>query len=153
MRPSGLASPLLILAAVVFSACGGTSNVSTSSSPSSVPSPSPSPIVTLKTLGTDGANLVDALNGMTVYVFSKDVAGSGKSACVAACATKWPPLAVSAGTPPVAGAGVSGTLATITRDDGTLQVTYKGLPLYHFSGDAAPGDTKGHYTGWSLVPA
>ena len=42
-------------------------------------------------------------------------------------------------------------MGTITRSDGTLQVTYKGLPLYLFHKDANPGDTKGNYTGWSLV--
>ena len=39
----------------------------------------------------------------------------------------------------------------ITRDDGSLQVTYKGLPLYFFHSDSKPGDTNGNYTGWSLV--
>ena len=58
-----------------------------------------------------------------------------------------------AGSTPVAGSGVAGTLATIPRDDGTLQVTYRGVPLYFFSGDTAAGDTKGHHTNWSLVPA
>jgi predicted lipoprotein with Yx(FWY)xxD motif len=46
---------------------------------------------------------------------------------------------------------VTGQLATITRSDGSLQVTYKGLPLYFFHSDSNPGDTKGNYTGWSLV--
>jgi predicted lipoprotein with Yx(FWY)xxD motif len=46
---------------------------------------------------------------------------------------------------------VTGQLGTITRADGSLQVTYKGLPLYFFHNDSNPGDTKGNYTGWSLV--
>lgn len=44
-----------------------------------------------------------------------------------------------------------GQLGTITRADRSLQVTYKGLPLYFFDGDTKAGDTKGNYTGWSLV--
>ena len=96
--------------------------------------------------------LVAGLNGMTVYTFSKDVAGSGTSACTGGCLTKWPALTVPAGTTPAGGSGVGGKLATITRaDDGTLQVTYNGLPLYFFSGDSAPGDANGVYTNWTAV--
>ena len=46
---------------------------------------------------------------------------------------------------------MTGQLGTITRNDGSLQVTYKGLPLYFFHSDSKPGDTNGNYTGWSLV--
>jgi predicted lipoprotein with Yx(FWY)xxD motif len=62
-------------------------------------------------------------------------------------------MTVASGTTPSAGAGVSGTLGTITRDDGTTQVTYNGRPLYHYSGDSAPGDTNGNYPGWSAAKA
>lgn len=99
-----------------------------------------------------GTVLVAGSNTMTVYTFAKDVAHSGTSACTGACLAKWPALTVPAGSTPVAGAGVTGTLGTITRtDDGTFQVTYNGLPLYFFANDKAPGDTNGNYTGWSLV--
>ena len=55
---------------------------------------------------------------------------------------EWPPLASDGA--PVAGEGVDATLlSTITRDDGTLQVTYNGWPLYLFEEDTAPGDTNG----------
>ena len=73
-------------------------------------------------------------------------------ACTGACITKWPALTVPAGTTATAGPGVTGTIGTITRpDDGTLQVTYNGLPLYFFAGDKAPGDPNGIYTGWTAV--
>jgi predicted lipoprotein with Yx(FWY)xxD motif len=95
--------------------------------------------------------LVAGSNGMTVYTFTKDTAGSG-SACTGGCLTKWPAVTVAAGSAPTAGSGVSGTLATITRtDDGSLQVTYNGLPLYFYAGDKAPGDTNGSYPNWNLV--
>jgi predicted lipoprotein with Yx(FWY)xxD motif len=87
-----------------------------------------------------GSVLVDGAK-MTLYVFAKDTAGSGKSACSGACATNWPPLTVTS--VPAKPAGANGALATITRDDGTMQLTYNGMPLYRFAADKAPGDTKG----------
>ena len=105
--------------------------------------------VEAKTVGSIGTKLVAGSNGMTVYTFTKDVKDSGKSNCSGGCATTWPALTVT-GTP-TAGTGVTGTLATITRDDGSVQVTYNGLPLYFFSGDTAPGDGKGVYTNWEAV--
>jgi predicted lipoprotein with Yx(FWY)xxD motif len=89
---------------------------------------------------------------MTVYTFTNDKADSGTSACTGACLVKWPALKVPAGTTPTGGPGVTGKLGTITRaDDGTLEVTYNGLPLYFYIGDKAPGDTTGSYPNWNLV--
>ncbi len=34
-------------------------------------------------------------------------------------------------------------IGTFERDDGKMQVTYGGWPLYHFVRDKAPGDTNG----------
>jgi predicted lipoprotein with Yx(FWY)xxD motif len=87
-----------------------------------------------------GKVLTDS-SGKTLYVFKNDTANSGTSACSGGCATLWPPLTTT-GTP-TKPADATGDLATITRDDGSKQVTYKGLPLYRFMQDAAPGDTKG----------
>lgn len=88
-----------------------------------------------------GPFVVD-VNGMTLYTFSQDT--STTSACTGECATNWPPLIVAPGTQLVAGEGLAGQLATIPRDDGTLQVTYNGHPLYRYKLDTAPGDAKGH---------
>jgi predicted lipoprotein with Yx(FWY)xxD motif len=58
------------------------------------------------------------------------------------CAKVWPPV-ISAATPTAAG-GVSGAdLGTVTRPDGTKQVTYKGHPLYYYVADPSAGTTKG----------
>jgi len=53
----------------------------------------------------------------------------------------------------VAGTGVSGTLGSIERPDGTYQVTYNDLPLYYFTGDKQSGDTNGQGVAglWSVV--
>lgn len=76
-------------------------------------------------------------NGMTLYTFDKDVAGSGRSVCNGPCATNWPPLMASAD------AGSSGDYSVITRDDGSRQIAYKGKPLYYWIKDGKPGDRTG----------
>jgi predicted lipoprotein with Yx(FWY)xxD motif len=99
-----------------------------------------------------GTLLVASSNKMTVYTFDKDVAGSGVSNCTGDCLTAWPALTVAAGDTPTGGPGVKGTLGTITRaDNGELQVTYDGLPLYFFFKDTAPGNTNGIYTNWREI--
>lgn len=103
-------------------------------------------------VGDAGTILVDAASGMTLYIFTEDVKDSGTSACTGGCITAWPALTVPAGGTPTGGPGVTGTLGTITRpDDGTLQVTYDGLPLYFFANDQAPGDLNGVYDKWETV--
>jgi predicted lipoprotein with Yx(FWY)xxD motif len=77
--------------------------------------------------------LVDS-KGMTVYTFDKD--SGGKSACSGACAKNWPPV-LAGDTPPGA------PYSSITRDDGSKQLTYNGKPLYTFVKDKKPGDKAG----------
>ncbi|HZQ36570.1 MAG TPA: hypothetical protein VFD32_11595 [Dehalococcoidia bacterium] len=101
------------------------------------------PTVQTHTAGNLGTVLAGS-DGKTLYVFDQDTAGS--SACNGGCATTWPPLTLAAGNP-VAPAGVGGTFGTITRSDGTRQVTYNDHPLYFFSADAQPGDAKGDGVG------
>ena len=85
-----------------------------------------------------GSYLTDA-KGMTLYVFKKD--SQGKSACAGECVTRWP---IFYREKVGATAGVKeADFATITREDGQKQTTYKGLPLYHFAGDKAANDTTG----------
>jgi predicted lipoprotein with Yx(FWY)xxD motif len=133
--------------ALLVAACGSAAATQAPAGPAAG-----STTVAVKSIG--GSNiLVDGSSSKTLYVFASDVANSGKSACDSGCAATWPPLTVSSGATPTAGAGASGTLATITRDDGTIQVTYNGLPLHRYSGDSSPGDTKGNYPGWSPAKA
>ena len=160
-----LATASLALAAVV-AACGGpgattappTAVPPTTAPPTAAPPTTAPPTtaaaatVEAKPVGSIGTVLVASSNGMTVYTFTMDVKDSGKSACLADCIANWPALTVAAGGSPVAGTGVTGTLGTIIReDDGALQVTYNGLPLYFFIGDKAPGDSNGVYTNWEAV--
>ena len=80
-------------------------------------------------------------NGMTLYIHNGDSATS--STCTGGCATAWPPLVVASGQTASLASGVTGTLGTLTRADGTVQVTFDGMPLYGWQGDKAPGDTTG----------
>ena len=85
-----------------------------------------------------GHYLADA-NGMTLYTFKKDA--PGKSACTGECTKLWPVFHRDRVSPQ--GGPQAENFATIARADGTNQTTYKGRPLYYFSGDKKPGDTNG----------
>ena len=84
-----------------------------------------------------GAILTDA-DGNTLYLFEPDE--QGPSVCNGGCAAAWPPLIGEM----AAGDGVDGSLlGTAEREDGSIQATYNGWPLYYFAGDTGPGDTNG----------
>jgi len=132
--------------ALAAAACGGgssktgTSGTTTSTS-TSAPAAAAKPAVSVANNAKLGSILADS-SGRTLYVFDRDA--GGKIACTASCVQVWPPLLLTAGTSaPTAGAGVTVALASVQRPDGSLQVTSGGRPLYAFSGDSAPGDTKG----------
>ena len=76
-------------------------------------------------------------NGMTLYTFDKDAAGSGKSTCNGPCAVNWPPL-MAAETDKA-----SGDYMVVTRDDGKKQWSVKGKPLYYWIKDTKAGDKTG----------
>ncbi len=86
-----------------------------------------------------GVILVDG-SGRTVYEFANDT--NGTSTCTGGCAANWPPVAAPSSLP-TSLPGVTGQLGTITREDGTSQLTVAGHPLYTFVGDNAPGQTNG----------
>lgn len=141
-------SALLVTISVILAACGG--ETKTAASPTPSPTPAPKAAVEVRDAGALGKILV-AANGMTLYKFANDKPGVSNCA-TGPCATRWPALAAPAGKL-VGGTGVTGTLGTISRPDGVMQVTYKDAPLYFFAPDTAPGDTKGNGVGgvWSVV--
>ena len=85
---------------------------------------------------TVGGMLVDA-NGMTLYTFDKDTAGSGKSVCNGPCAALWPPVMAKADHKP------EGDMSIVVRDDGSKQWAYKGKPVYLYKADMKAGDVTG----------
>jgi len=99
------------------------------------------------------AKFLTGEDGKTLYVFAKDTANSGKSACgPGVCLDNWPPFKVDDKSQLKADSGVTGKLDVITRDDGTKQVTYNGMPLYYFAGDSGAGMTNGAaIANWSVA--
>ena len=116
--------PMLVLIAAVTVSAQGSPTVKTRQD------------AKLGTFLTDG-------KGMTLYVFKKDE--PNESYCKDDCAKAWPPFTASG--QPILPAGVEGTLATIERDDGIMQVTYNKQPLYLYAKDDDPGDTYGQGIG------
>lgn len=73
-------------------------------------------------------------NKAPVYAFSADTSTS--SACTGVCARIFTPVLTSVVPQADASSGVNQSwLGTITRPDGTAQVTYNGHPLYTYSQD------------------
>ena len=125
---------------LVASAC---TSAGASSAPSAgAPSAAGGGAVTIAAAsGSVGAYLTGD-GGKTLYEFTQDTMNT--SACTDTCATKWPPLTVpSGGSMPTAGSGVTGTLTSFARADGSMQVAINGIPLYYYSGDGAAGETTG----------
>lgn len=166
-----LVVPLLLLAA----ACGDDNDVDPAPTPTPEADPTPTPtpaetreptptptaapepepaaaIVEVSQEGDLAPFLVDT-EGMTLYLFTVDE--PGRSNCEGDCLANWPPLIVESEEELAAGEGLTGELGVIERaDDGSLQVTYNGWPLYYWAADQAPGDTTGHEVGdvWFVVP-
>ncbi|HEX5496047.1 MAG TPA: hypothetical protein VFX70_15870 [Mycobacteriales bacterium] len=90
-----------------------------------------------------GTVLVDS-SGKALYTPDQEANGTIK--CVNDCTGIWPPLTVPDGQTPTASSGVTGTLGTVKRPDGSTQVTLDGKPLYRFSIDKAAGQVNGQGT-------
>ena len=110
---------------------------------------------TVATAEHDLGTILVGPEGLTLYLLTAD--SEGESTCTAGCADAWPPLTTEG--EPQAGEGADASLlGTLTRDDGSTQVTYNGWPLYYYSGDANPGDAAGQGfesfggTWWVLGP-
>ena len=97
-------------------------------------------VVSAAKAGDLGTVLVDS-EGLTLYDFHKDK--GSKSACYGACASAWPPL-LTEGQPQAQGGAQASMLGTTKRNDGTVQVTYNGWPLYTYAGDQKPGEANGN---------
>ncbi len=99
----------------------------------------------LGTVVIDGA-------GWTLYRSDADSANPSKSICAGDCATAWPPVVMGTGTPDYEGVDPK-LVGSVTRDDGSHQVTIGGWPVYRHATDKQPGavDGQGAQPGWFAV--
>ncbi|MEV0964823.1 SCO0930 family lipoprotein [Streptomyces sp. NPDC049910] len=83
--------------------------------------------------------------GMTLYRFDKDSVDPVTSNCNGDCAKAWPVVAAGDVTP-APGTDAS-LIGSVTRADGTKQLTVGGWPMYRYAKDAKPGDANGQGVG------
>lgn len=140
----GLAAALLLGACASRAAPGGQSGAGAGGGGGTSPK--------LGTSAVAGIGMVlQTPSGFTLYFLTTET--NGKIACTGDCASAWPPLLATSGKVPEASPDVAPHLGTITRPDSSVQVTYRGKPLYTYAGDKSPGETKGQGVGgvWFAV--
>lgn len=124
----------------VLTACGGGDDTPASGSNNSSSQSGAAKLATAD-VGSLGKVVVDG-TGRTLYVFDKDTASPSKSNCDGDCAALWPPVVAGSSTPQLDGVDAS-LVGTVTRTDGSKQVTLAGLPLYQYAKDTKAGQANG----------
>ena len=98
--------------------------------------------------------------GMSLYMFTVDVQGTDSTDpvanCTGPCANFWPPLwtagdPVAMDQPEFRDGANAEMLGTVEWEDGRLQATYNGYPLYYYFKDLARGEVYGQYGDWFLL--
>jgi predicted lipoprotein with Yx(FWY)xxD motif len=135
---TGLAAAVLLVTACASSSSSSTSTPTATSTGAAAGASSSASGTALMSRTINGTQVLTNSAGYTLYWFALDTSTTSK--CTGSCATYWPPVKG----PATAGSGVTGTLGTITRPDGTTQATYDGHPLYTYAGDHAPGQNSGN---------
>jgi predicted lipoprotein with Yx(FWY)xxD motif len=92
----------------------------------------------LRLVTIDGTAVLANARGFTLYSFAPDTPTTSR--CYGSCAAYWPPATGTA----TASLALPGRISTITRTDGTRQLTYNGHPLYTYIADTAPGQANGN---------
>jgi predicted lipoprotein with Yx(FWY)xxD motif len=161
MRNLGWAAAALTATALAVTACGPSFDSSgapgsaygtpTGSSSQTSASGATAQTSALKVTRTSAGTVLASSRGLTLYYYTEDKPGSGKSACTGSCASAWPPLAAPVRAP--AGVRLPGPLGVITRSGGGVQVTINGYPIYTYAGDKAPGQVAGNGTegAWHVI--
>jgi predicted lipoprotein with Yx(FWY)xxD motif len=160
MRKALAGAALLFALTLVLAACGGNDDGGSGTAAPAAPATTAAPETTAApaaggtTVAAADSRLGDILvdgAGRTLYAFTKDQ--GDQSVCSGQCADNWPALTGTA----TAGTGVQASLLSASMQaNGDSQVTYGGKLLYHFAGDAQPGDVNGQGVGnvwFTLSPA
>ena len=142
MTAAGLTVAALVLFGLVVAGASSAAPAATATGTGTV----------LKTTTIGGTTVLTNAKGFTLYSFAPDTPTASK--CYGSCAVYWPPVTGTT----AAGQGLPGKVTTITRTDGSHQLTYNGHPLYTYIGDTAPGQAKGNNLNlngglWHEVPA
>ncbi len=160
MGDRGTRWALVVVVAVLTSACGGSGETtSTAGAQATTTAAGPAPTAAAATTLPRTTAVATASNtrfgtilvdptGRSLYFFDGDSAGddygysAATSGCTGACLQTWPALLFTGAGVPVGGAGVA-AVATFERPDGTKQVTVSGKPLYRYAGDFQAGEVNG----------
>jgi predicted lipoprotein with Yx(FWY)xxD motif len=131
---------LTVASLVLAAACGSGSSTSgggNSHAPAATATAAP---VTMARNASLGTTVLVNRRGLTLYSLSAE--RNGRFICTnMACLNLWHPLMAPSGG--LKGDPV-GSLGTIKRPGGGMQVTYRGLPLYTFVNDHKPGSAAGN---------
>ena len=154
-------------AALLVAACSSAASTGSAAAPASPASPAGGASTPSAGASTSGGTVIETASspagtiltngsGQAVYLWAKDT--GDMSTCTGACAGAWPPVTTTAAAT-ASGSAKASDVGTITRSDGTKQVTYDGHPLYYFSGDSGPGTATGQGSDsfgakwWLVAPA
>ena len=146
-----------VAAGLLAAACGTAAGSTTAgSAPAGTPASGSAMATVIESHAGSAGSFLTNGSGRAVYLWAAD--SMNKSTCSGACAGAWPPVTTT-GKVTVADGAKAADLGTITRSDGTKQVTYSGHPLYYFAGDSGPGQTNGQGSDsfgakwWLVAPA
>ena len=143
-----------VAAGLLAAACGSAAGSTTPATPASGPATTAATVIESHA-GSAGSFLTSG-SGRAVYLWAAD--SMNKSTCSGACAGAWPPVTAT-GKVTAADGAKAADLGTITRSDGSKQVTYDGHALYYFAGDSGPGQANGQGSDsfgakwWLVAPA
>jgi predicted lipoprotein with Yx(FWY)xxD motif len=144
LRWSAGASLATVATAGLLAACAGPGGAASPASRAGGQGPAASggAVITARQLSGVGAVLVDRA-GKTIY--SPEQEATRKILCTSSCLSFWFPVTVASAHVPGRASGIGGVLGTIRRpDDGKIQLTYNGKPLYTFRLDRSPGQDHGN---------